>query len=72
MSFSAISVSLVQRRQYNITKPYKETEKLNTTTTTTIHPFNGLFSGKNRVSRYQKGQTILDFNEAHEKYTQIK
>jgi len=28
------------------------------------HPFNGPFSGTTRVSRYQKGKTILDFTEA--------
>jgi len=28
------------------------------------HPFNGPLSGTTRVSRYQKGQTSLDFTEA--------
>jgi len=28
------------------------------------HPFNGPLSGTTQVSRYQKGKTILDFNEA--------
>jgi len=27
------------------------------------HPFNGLFSGTTRVSRYQKGKANLDFIE---------
>jgi len=36
----------------------------NTTTTTTT--FNSLFSRTNLVSRYQKGRTILDFNEARD------
>ena len=41
-----------------------------TTITTVIlalllwHPFNGLFSNTTWVSRYQKGKTSLDFNEA--------
>ena len=30
------------------------------------HPFNGPFSGTTRVSRYQKGKTILDFTEARD------
>ena len=30
------------------------------------HPFNGLFSGTTRVSRYQKGKTHLDFTEARD------
>jgi len=30
------------------------------------HPFNGLFSGTTRVSRYQKGKTNLDFIEARD------
>jgi len=30
------------------------------------HPFNGLFSGTARVSRYQKGKTNLDFIEARD------
>jgi len=28
-----------------------------------LHPFNGLFS---RVNQFQKGKTILDFNEARD------
>ena len=35
-------------------------------TTTTLHPFNGLFSRTTWVSRYQKGKTSLDLNEARE------
>jgi len=36
------------------------------TTTTTLHPFNGLFSRTTCVSRYQKGKTSLDLNEARD------
>jgi len=36
----------------------------NTTTTTTLYPFNGLFSRITWVSWYQKGKTSLDLNEA--------
>jgi len=32
--------------------------------TTTLHPFNGPFSGTTQVSQYQKGRTNLDFTEA--------
>jgi len=31
-----------------------------------LHPFNSLFSRTTWVSRYQKGRTILDFNEARD------
>ena len=31
---------------------------------THTHPFNGHFSGTTQVSRYQKGNTSLDFTEA--------
>jgi len=31
-----------------------------------LHPFNGLFSRTSWVSWYQKGRTILDFNEARD------
>ena len=31
-----------------------------------IHPFNGPFSGTTQVSRYQKGETNLDFTEARD------
>jgi len=31
-----------------------------------LHPFNGLFSRKTWVSRYQKGKTSLDLNEARD------
>ena len=34
--------------------------------TTNTHPFNGPFSGTTRVSRYQKGNTNLDFCEARD------
>ena len=33
---------------------------------TYIHPFNGPFSGTTQVSRYQKGETNLDFTEARD------
>ena len=33
---------------------------------THTHPFNGPFSGTTQVSRYQKGQTNLDFTEARD------
>jgi len=33
---------------------------------THTHPFNGPFSGTTRVSRYQKGNTNLDFTEARD------
>jgi len=33
---------------------------------TTLHPFNGPFSGTTRVSRYQEGKTNLDFTEARD------
>ena len=35
-------------------------------TNTHTHPFNGPFSGTTQVSRYQKGQTNLDFIEARD------
>ena len=35
-------------------------------TTSLLHPFNGLFSGINTLSRYQKGKTSLDLNEARD------
>jgi len=44
-----------------------ENEKLclcNTNTHT--HPFHGPFTGSTQVSRYQKGNTNLDFNEARD------
>ena len=36
------------------------------TTTTTLQPFNGLFSRTTWVSLYQKGKTNLDFTEARD------
>jgi len=36
------------------------------TVETHTHPFNGPFSGFTQVSRYQKGNTNLDFNEARD------
>ena len=35
-------------------------------TTLPLHPFNGLFSRTSWVSRYQKGKTSLDLNEARD------
>jgi len=37
-----------------------------TITTTTLHPFNGLFSRTTWASRYQKGKTSLDLNETRD------
>ena len=37
-----------------------------TTTTTTLQPFNGLFSRTTLVRRYQKGKTNLDFTGARD------
>ena len=37
---------------------------------THTHPFNGPFSGTTRVSRYHKGITNLDFNEARDRQWQ--
>jgi len=34
--------------------------------TTTLHPFNGLFSGTTWVSQYQEGKTSVDLNEARD------
>jgi len=34
--------------------------------TTTLHPFNGLFSRTTSVTRYQKGKTSLDLKEARD------
>ena len=39
---------------------------VDTATTTTLHPFNGLFSRTTWVSRYQKGIASLDLNEARD------
>jgi len=36
------------------------------TTTTTLHPFNGLFSRTTWVSQYHKGKTSLYLNEARD------
>jgi len=33
---------------------------------THTHPFNGPFSGTTQVSRYQKGETNVDFTEARD------
>jgi len=43
------------------------------THTHNTHPFNGPFSRTTRMSRYQKGKTKLDFNEARDsEWQQIK
>jgi len=36
------------------------------TAMTDRHPFNGFFSRTTWISRYQKAETILDFNEARD------
>jgi len=35
-------------------------------------PFNGLSSRTTWVSRYQKGRTILDFNEARDNWVAVE
>jgi len=37
-----------------------------TVTTSTIHPFNGLFFRTTLASQYKKGATSLDFNKARD------
>ena len=39
---------------------------INKVLTSTLHTFNGPFSGTTQVSRYQKGKTNLDFTEARD------
>ena len=46
--------------------PPKSEYNVKLTTTTTLPPFNGLFSRTTRVSRYQKGKTNLDFTVARD------
>ena len=41
-------------------------DAINKQTITHTHLFNGLFSGTTQVSRYQKGETNLDFTEARD------
>jgi len=40
--------------------------KLYSSQATTLHPFNSVFSSTTWVSRYQKGKTSLDLNEARD------
>jgi len=44
----------------------KQKDQTATYTHTHTHPFNGPLSGTTRVSRYQKGETNLDFTEARD------
>ena len=46
--------------------PPKSEYNVKLNTTTTLPPFNGLFSRTTRVSRYQKGKTNLDFTVARD------
>jgi len=44
----------------------RDCEVVHTHTPVYTHPFNDPFSGSTQVSRYQKGKTNLDFNEARD------
>ena len=47
-------------------QPGCEANALLSNTSTTLHPFNNPFSSTTWVSRYQKGKTSLDLNEARD------
>jgi len=51
-----------ERDQTHFIRPYYPLY----TTTTTLHPINGPFSGTTWVSQYHKGKTNLDFTEARD------
>jgi len=53
-------------RQAEITMP-PGAYRMGGDTHTHTHLFNGPFSGTTRVSRYQKGKSNLDFNEARDR-----
>ena len=53
------TIAWVQQANHSATEPLAST-------TTTLQPFNGPFSGTTQVSRYQKGKTNLDFTEARD------
>ena len=53
-----------EKRQFRGTRPLWVAFHQNSLTT--LHPFNGPFSGTTQVSRYQKGKTNLDFIEARD------
>jgi len=50
----------------NSIKAFKEKNSQKFTQKLLLYPFNGLFSRTTWVSRYQKGKTSLDLNEARD------
>jgi len=46
--------------------PSSQSSSPTKTTNTTLHPFNGLFSGTTWVSQYWKGKNSLDLNEGRD------
>ena len=57
---------LQRRRQRHHQVGYQRRRSITELTLQLLQPFNGLFSGPTRVSRYQKGKTDLDFTGARD------
>jgi len=53
-------------KETKTTYMYKQAHQTTKTHVTTLHTFNGPFSGTTQVSQYQKGKTNLDFTEARD------
>jgi len=61
---ASLSLTVFLTRRQNA--PPINARFLGPTTTLLLHLFNGLFSRTTWVSRYQKGKTSLDLNEARD------
>ena len=61
-----VPVQATQSNPVSASSPGMSTYCYDTHTHTHTHPFNGPFSRNTRVSRYQKGNTNLDFTEARD------
>jgi len=60
-------LSLRRNYLYKIMLQWQRLQRLlHTTRQQHTHPFNGPLSGTTRVSRYQKGETNLDFTQARD------
>jgi len=70
LGFARVLLQMIHQLEISsmlLTSLYLHTHTLTRTCTHThTHTFNGPFSGTTQVSRYQKGETNLDFTEARD------
>ena len=65
--YTIMPIQFIRKPSYNLVSLTLSLDLVVRHTLTHTHPFNGPFSETTQVSRYPKGITNLDFNEARDR-----